>query len=100
MWEAIQTLIIGPALILLLDRLLLGEALKAQRLGRAGQTKEGKCMYIKKWILAQTEAPTDPQVSMFVPDKGHYFSTEIKRKTQPYERFEGCWLLWQVETRT
>lgn len=33
---------------------LLGEALKAQRLGRAEQTQEGKCMYIKKWILAQT----------------------------------------------
>lgn len=33
----------------------------------------GKCMYIKKWTLAQIEALTQLQVSMFVGDKGYYF---------------------------
>lgn len=66
-------------------------ALKGQRWERAEQPQEGKCLYIKKWILAQIEARTQ-LVSMFVPDKGQ----KIREKTQPYEGFEGCWQFQQL----
>lgn len=90
----------GPTLVLLLDQQAVGRGFEGPEVARTEQPQEGKCMYIKKWILAQIAALTQLQVSMFFPDKSHYFSTENNGKTQPYEGFEGCWPFQQVEMRT
>lgn len=67
--------------VLILLEQTFGRGFEGPEVRRAERPQDRKCKCIKKWILAQTEALTQLQVRMFVPDKGHYFSTENKKKT-------------------